>query len=404
MKPSQILKDLIFSRYGRPSINHVAIFGAGNNGLELKRFLEDCGVTLNFFIDSNPAKQGEIIESVPCISVNELARYKDDVLVFISPNQSEGIAEELARLGIQDVVPQQILKLIRFVPASRNLEAFTHLPPLGNFYSLYPDLNEILNKENVLFNEDQEILDLELNESQQLSILNQMTLLYSSIPQWEHISAAKENTPFRYRLGNPNLSAGDAVGLHCMLRILKPNKLIEVGSGYTSAVMLDTNEFYLNNDIELTFIEPYPELLRSLTKESDNIQLLEQKLQDTPLKLFEQLDSGDVLFIDSTHVSKIGSDVNYLFFEILPRLRQGVIIHFHDIFYPFEYPKHWIVKGQIWNELYVLRAFLQNNPNYSILFFQNMLEKRHRNIFEEKWPLNEPIHGGSIWIRKERRG
>lgn len=112
------------------------------------------------------------------------------------------------------------------------------------------------------------------------------------------------------------------------------------------------------------------------------------------------MEEGDVLFIDSIHVSKVGSDVNYLFFEISPRLKKGVYIHLHDIFYPFEYPKEWIFSGKVWNELYLLRAFLQNNYNYKILFFQNIMEKRHKDKFMEKWPLNAPIHGGSIWLQK----
>ncbi len=135
-----------------------------------------------------------------------------------------------------------------------------------------------------------------------------------------------------------------------MLRILSPKKFIEVGSGFTSAVTLDTNEFYLDNKIELTFIKPNANLLKSILKKTDNINLIEKGLQDVPLDVFEQLESGDVLFIDSTHVSKIGSDVNYLFFEILPRLKKGVYIHLHDIFYPFEYPKQWILDGM--NSIY----------------------------------------------------
>lgn len=205
----------------------------------------------------------------------------------------------------------------------------------------------------------------------------------------------------RYRYNNPGLSPGDAIGLHCMLRILSPKRVLEVGSGYTSAVMLDTNEFYLNNQVKLKFIEPYPSLLKSLLKPSDEIELLPMRLQDVSLNTFEELEEGDILFIDSTHVSKIGSDVNYLFFDILPRLKRGVYIHLHDIFYPFEYPKEWIFSGRIWNELYLLRAFLQNNNDYKILFFQNMMEKKHMDKFLEKWPLDIPVYGGSIWLKKK---
>lgn len=235
----------------------------------------------------------------------------------------------------------------------------------------------------------------------QIAILKKMIELYESIPKWDDISVPNGTSNLRHRYGNSSLSPGDAIGLHCMLRILQPKRMIEVGSGYTSAVTLDTNEYYLDNKIQLKFIEPYPELLQSLLKEEDEIELFTKGLQDIPLDTFEQLEDGDILFIDSTHVSKIGSDVNYLFFQILPRLNKGVYIHLHDIFYPFEYPKHWIYSGMIWNELYLLRAFLQNNNDYEIIFFQNMMEKKHMNIFMEKWPLDSPVHGGSIWLRKK---
>lgn len=402
MQLAKLLIEFIAGRYKNPEASYIAIFGAGYNGRQLQKVLETHGVKLDFFVDNDRNKQGQMINGVPCISVEELVPYKDNIAVFISPTKSEGIEEDLKHRGIHRTIPLEIQNIIRLFPQSNIIDAFELLQPIGHFYSLYPDIDEVMRKENRVFNQNKEILDIDLNEEQQLIILHQMTQLYHSIPLWEHISISDSISSLRYRYGNPNLSAGDAIGLHCMLRILKPNRLIEVGSGYSSAVTLDTNEFYLDNTINLTFIEPYPQLLQSLLKTDDNIDLLVQGLQDTSLAVFEQLESGDVLFIDSTHVTKVDSDVNYLIFEILPRLKPGVIIHLHDIFYPFEYPKEWIIDGRCWNELYLLRAFLQNNPHYSILYFQNMMEKKHADIFLQKWPLNGSFHGGSIWLRKNR--
>lgn len=117
------------------------------------------------------------------------------------------------------------------------------------------------------------------------------------------------------------------------------------------------------------------------------------------------MEQGDVLFIDSTHVSKPDSDVNYLFFEIFPRLPSEVITHLHDIFYPFEYPHQWVKKGMVWNELFLLRSFLQYNNNFEILYFQNMIEKVYRKEIEASWPIkSESIHGGSFWMRKKQIG
>ncbi len=192
----------------------------------------------------------------------------------------------------------------------------------------------------------------------------------------------------------------DAI-FYCMIRYLQPKKIIEVGSGKSSCVTLDTNELFFDNSISCTFIEPYPKKLLSLLKKGDldRIELLSQKLQDVSLNRFSDLSSGDILFIDSTHVSKVNSDVNYLFFEILPHLNRGVYIHFHDIFYPFEYPKKWIYSGVAWNEDYMLRAFLQYNNAFSIVFFNTFLAHFYEQKLRDEMPLCLK-NAGSLWIKK----
>ena len=109
-----------------------------------------------------------------------------------------------------------------------------------------------------------------------------------------------------------------------------------------------------------------------------------------------------ILFIDSTHVSKIGSDVNSLLFDILPKLNRGVYVHFHDVFYPFEYPQEWVYQGLAWNEAYILRAFLQHNDAFKIVFFNTYLELFYREKFENSMPLCLKNPGGSIWLTKTK--
>jgi hypothetical protein len=119
-------------------------------------------------------------------------------------------------------------------------------------------------------------------------------------------------------------------------------------------------------------------------------------------ELFDQLNENDILFIDSTHVSKTNSDVNKILFEILPRLKRGVLIHFHDIFYPFEYPKEWVLQwnGFGWNEDYILKAFLMYNNQFKIVMFNTFLEHFHKEWFKENMPLCLENEGGSIWLQK----
>jgi len=107
-----------------------------------------------------------------------------------------------------------------------------------------------------------------------------------------------------------------------------------------------------------------------------------------------------VLFIDSSHVSKVGSDVNHILFNILPALRPSVRVHFHDVFYPFEYPENWIVNGRSWTEAYLLHAFLQFNDTFEIELFPNYLTRFHQDFFKQRMPLCLKDPGGSIWLRK----
>lgn len=187
-----------------------------------------------------------------------------------------------------------------------------------------------------------------------------------------------------------------------MLRLVRPKQLIEIGCGFSSAMILDTNVLFLKNQMQLTFIELYPQLLHSLLKPQDrsSVKIVESRLQDVDVAVFETLEEGDVLFVDSTHVSKVNSDVNFMFFEVLPRLKKGVYIHFHDIFYPFEYLREWIYQGCAWQEAYLLRAFLMDNPRYQVIYFQDFMLKKHREYFAQHVPLCLKNGGGNLWLKK----
>ena len=119
-------------------------------------------------------------------------------------------------------------------------------------------------------------------------------------------------------------------------------------------------------------------------------------------RMFAQLQENDILFIDSTHVSKLNSDVNRIIFNILPALKKGVLIHFHDIFWPFEYPKTWVKEGRAWNEAYLLRAFLEYNTDFEILFFSHYTHLFNREWIAANMPLFLNNLGGNIWLRKTK--
>jgi hypothetical protein len=116
---------------------------------------------------------------------------------------------------------------------------------------------------------------------------------------------------------------------------------------------------------------------------------------------FRQLEANDILFIDSSHVSKMASDLNHLMFNVLPLLRPGVLIHLHDIFYPFEYPPSWIVEeNRSWNEAYLVRAFLEFNNDFEVLFFNHFAFRKFPSLIAQKTPLFSKNCGGSLWIRR----
>lgn len=120
---------------------------------------------------------------------------------------------------------------------------------------------------------------------------------------------------------------------------------------------------------------------------------------------FQKLKENDILFIDSSHVLKTGSDVQYEYLEILPRLNKGVLVHFHDIFLPAEYPQKWILEDhKFWNEQYLLQAFLAFNDSFEILWAGSYMHLNHPDKLEQffksynknkRWP-------GSFWVRKIR--
>ncbi len=270
--------------------------------------------------------------------------------------------------------------------------------PNGHFYSPVVSRHELQQDAARIFKAwPRDLPGIDIREEAQLRLLKKFSVLYQDLPFGD-----EPRDGLRYGYKNDAYSYSDAIFFHCMLRHVEPKRVIEIGSGYSSCMLLDTSERWFGNSIACTFIEPYPHLLHTLLKRGDRerVEILPQRLQDVAPSVFSALRENDILFIDSTHVSKLGSDVNYLIFDIFPQLNPGVYIHFHDIFYPFEYPRNWAEQGRAWNESYLLHAFLKHNDAYEIVAFNTFLAHFHRKFFSEKMPLCLNNTGGSIWLRK----
>lgn len=271
--------------------------------------------------------------------------------------------------------------------------------PAGHFHSPRPDLELVANAYAKVVRADRDTVPgIDMRPAVQRAWLDRFAALQAEVPFKE-----EPGGPCRYHAHNPMFPGGDALVLWSLMRCLRPRRVVEVGSGFSSAVMLDTNELHLGHSVSFTFVEPYPDRLRSLLRGDDaaRCQILEAPVQDVPLATFEELEANDILFVDSSHVSKFGSDVNYLLFEVLPRLRRGVVVHFHDVFWPFDYTKEWLMAGRGWNEAYALRAFLIENRAFSVLLFVDWLRRFERPHIARTVPLLADHAGGSVWIVRE---
>jgi hypothetical protein len=271
--------------------------------------------------------------------------------------------------------------------------------PAGHFYSSVVSLADMAERQDYIWpmHIDKKISDIDLNESQQLRLFEKLSQDFDKLG----ISENKEKG-YRYFFKNSYFSYGDGMILGSLMKSFKPKRIIEIGSGFSSALMLDINVKFLMNKTQLTFIEPYPtaRLNHILSQgQNENVRKIEEMIQTVNITEFKKLDKGDILFVDSSHIVKTGSDVNHILFHILPVLKSGVIIHFHDIYYPFEYPKKWVLNGIGWNEIYFLRSFLMNNNSYEILLFSDFLLKFHKDKIEN-YPLFLKSPGSSFWFRK----
>lgn len=275
----------------------------------------------------------------------------------------------------------------------RRLNRYRTWRPPGHYYSPVPSKFDLANVQYDVT----DLPGIDLNTGGQLEI---MKTLAKYAGQFPFPDTAEENG-YRYWCANDFFGHTDGLILFCLLLELRPRRVIEVGSGYSSALMLDTNQHFLGNKMALKFVEPCAGRLRSLLSNVDlaSHRLVEYPVQTVALSEFEWLQGNDVLFIDSSHVTKAGSDVNYLVFQVLPHLNVGVWVHFHDIFFPFEYIKEWAAEGRAWNESYLLRAFLQYNDLFQIQVYNHYLGQKHLNKVQQVIPRFD-ANGGSLWLKK----
>lgn len=272
-----------------------------------------------------------------------------------------------------------------------------HVSPV-HYYQPIPDTREI---DPSVWKRLSRIRGLDICAQQQKELLSIFTARFKN--EYDRFPRGHESRDFRFSLGNTAFEAVDAEILFCMIRHFKPETIFEIGSGWSTLLAADALSRNLRDGSpgKLVAIEPYPPEFLSASIPAE-VELLRRPLQKVALTQFEALGENDILFIDSSHVCTIGSDVQCEVLEILPQLNPGVLIHIHDIFLPAEYPKEWVLDHhRFWNEQYIVQAFLCFNDTFEILWAGQWMHLTHPDLLAEAFKsYGSGVSPASLWLRR----
>ena len=280
------------------------------------------------------------------------------------------------------------------------------LPMNVHFYSPIPDIKDLESRK--IWEEKSELPGIDFHPDEQIALLEQLGREFGSECEWPLTPTAIAT---QFYLKNNSFSYGCASALHTMVRHFKPQHFIEIGSGHSSKIISRALEMNKNDDPSRTpeyiVVDPYPGEIVS-KRLSFISKLVKEKVECLDRNFFEILGENDILFVDSGHTVRTGSDVNFIILEVLPRLRPGVNIHFHDINLPYEYPRVYFTNPQFrmfWTEAYLLQAFLSFNRDFEILLAMNYLQTDHMSEYCKAFPrfnmADNWANSGSFWIRRK---
>jgi len=264
----------------------------------------------------------------------------------------------------------------------------------NDFNSPIPDTRTL----DAAYGRATEHVGVDFREAEQLALLERFSE-YKSEMSWPRSATADSR---QYFLDNGRFEGVDARILWATIRDARPKRVVEVGSGMST--ILAAAALRKNRDDgepgELLAIEPYPAPFLDVPA-LEVVTLIQEPVEHVPLDTFESLGANDILFIDSTHILKAGGDVQYLFLEVLPRLAPGVLVHVHDIYLPWEYPRAFVTKtNSFWTEQYLLQAFLINNSRVEVVFSNCWMLGVHRAEIKASLGVGDDETAcGSFWMR-----
>ena len=265
-------------------------------------------------------------------------------------------------------------------------------------YHYYQPVYDVRALPHDLWSKPDPLFGMNWNEDRQLSLLEE----FKYYEELERIPIDSPTEPLGFFHRNNSFGVADAEMLYNMVRHFKPKQVIEIGSGYSTRMMkkaLDANKIEGLVSAHVC-IEPFE--MPWLEKLGVD-EVVRSKVEDVDLSRFHELEANDILFIDSSHVLRTAGDVFVEYLHVLPTLKKGVIVHIHDIFIPYEYPKDWIAKKRrFWTEQYILQAFLTFNPEFEILSAVHWLAVEHSERLANACPVYGRLKEGhgSFWIRR----
>lgn len=258
-----------------------------------------------------------------------------------------------------------------------------HVLP-AHFYSPVPDIVELERTKDAWIRKS-ELPGIHVDLDEQVRNLTSVCLPYRS--EYRDNRFRAESILNGYGRGFGSI---EAQVLHSVVRHYRPRRIVEVGGGsstYCSLKALELNRAEDGRGSELICIEPFPS---APLRRDERVRIIPEPVQRVGLDVFARLDRGDLLFVDSTHTVKPGGDVNYLVLEVLPRLKAGVVVHFHDIFLPYDYQPSVLNTMFHWCETSLLHAFLINNDRARILFCMSHLHYDREAAMRGLFPSYEP--------------
>lgn len=269
-----------------------------------------------------------------------------------------------------------------------------HITP-NHFYYPIPDTSRLSEE---IWQRCSALPGIDMNENGQIELLNEVFSRYT--PIFTTFPREKPTNELEFSFANDQIVGADPYILYALVRHLRPQRIVEVGAGYSTLVT--ARALRENNAGFITCVEPYPRPFIHRAVEGVG-QVREVPVQEIELQVFESLEENDILFIDSTHAVRIGGDVPYLFLEVLPRLKPGVWIQVHDIFLPHDYPEEWIKNMNFfWGEQYILQAFLIGNRNFLTRFAVGFMGRRHFALMQRIFPGYQlGLGGGSFWMSRQ---